>query len=446
MTTIEEIRNLVEHRDRERINLELKSIRKITEQDAKGDNRRDIAYEIAAIANKFGGKLLFGVNDDGTFDPKFEGNPDNIKEYIVTICHDMISPVIDCNINFVQSNDWSVFVVDIPQRRHMPHAVVPNRRSHEINSRIYYTRTPFGKKLANDIELEWMFKSVTEPIFEYDFRLCSEFTRNLESVGCHSDIILVGTYYFNNWLEALSEDDKRLILEEQEGLGSFLLELYPFLILKTLADYYGHHWYIGMTEGFDREGAGPMRTNSPIPTQFIDARTIPISGFKIANRLSWDLTSLIDTYFFTDNGFHVPPDTTVSIERSHRSYSEIKFLNPNFCFEIRIAMLGMGTGLHHKNPDYQIELDKYGRDAERNAREKYVYFDGAGYLRGTFDTPMYDIEKFKRYTHYFDTIKKILNKGWDFNNIINGVPERSIRTMHSKIDDILHLLSVLKIK
>jgi predicted HTH transcriptional regulator len=124
MLSSKEIEELVSIRDKEKNNLELKSIRIITEPSGKKDQAKQLAYGMVGLANKNGGRLILGVNDDGAFDGKFLGNTDDIKEYIHNICRDKISPIIEFEIHFIESASWDVFLIYIPKRRNIPHAYI----------------------------------------------------------------------------------------------------------------------------------------------------------------------------------------------------------------------------------------------------------------------------------------------------------------------------------
>ena len=144
MLNPKEIEELVSIRDKEKINLELKSIRIFKALDKK-EQLKKLACGIVALANKNGGKVILGINDNGSFDGKFpkNENTDEIKAHIHTICRDNISPTIEFEFQHIASEKWDVFVIYIPKRRNIPHAFVSKRDSHEIAERIYYTLRHF---------------------------------------------------------------------------------------------------------------------------------------------------------------------------------------------------------------------------------------------------------------------------------------------------------------
>ena len=66
MTSCAEIHNLLENSEIENLKYELKSS-KILKND---DWKEKLAKEIIVFANRVGGKVIIGLQDDGTFDGK----------------------------------------------------------------------------------------------------------------------------------------------------------------------------------------------------------------------------------------------------------------------------------------------------------------------------------------------------------------------------------------
>jgi len=148
---------------------EFDAIYKLVKQKEK-----DIAYEIIALANRHGGKLIFGINDDGTFEGKdvFKDNIDiqKCKAIIDNICYTSISPIIDYDLKLVETNDADFLMITIPKRGKIPHAFINSKEGGEIKTRIYYIRTRHGKRLVGDNQLQWLFNYQGDADFSYEFR------------------------------------------------------------------------------------------------------------------------------------------------------------------------------------------------------------------------------------------------------------------------------------
>ena len=147
MITYEDIEAIIKNHEKEKITIELKSFRKLFDKnsDKASEKRRDLSYEIVALANRFGGKIILGLNDDGTFDgkmpltitPSRNINIDEVKGIIHQICYDSISPRIDITTQFLECPEGDLLIVYIPKRKNIPIAITPNKKPEEINSRIY---------------------------------------------------------------------------------------------------------------------------------------------------------------------------------------------------------------------------------------------------------------------------------------------------------------------
>jgi hypothetical protein len=433
MLAQEEVEILVNLRDKEKVNLELKSIRIIT--SGNKDAKEKLACGIVALANKNGGRLIIGVNDDGTFDGKFAGNTDDIKEYIHNICRDHISPSVHFEIQFIESENWDVFIVYIPKRRNIPHAFISKRNGHEIAERVYYTRTPNGKKLLTDIELEWMFKNQEESEYTNSFRLSLDFDKQLILVG-NGKLFYEGSHHVNNFQYNLSEADKGFILNDHKNFPLFVVELFPYLILGSISIYFSDSWYIGMHEEFDRASSGALITNIPIESTSISIADVPTTGMSIINNLSWDFKKIFNDCFSGSDSFKVPLNTTISITYKNRT-AKILFANPKFSIEIFIGMLTSGGGLSQKNPDYEVLRERNPSYAHTYAITNHYHFDGAGRIKANFEFAGYDIDEFKKIEHFYNSLKQCIDKIWNYDLILKNLSHKDIRVMHSKVDDIL---------
>ena len=86
-----------------------------------------IAREVIALANTDGGKVLVGVDDDGTV----LGVKDAEEEFyaLQTALADRITPSIDLGFEPVRiSRKREVLVVHVPASVERPHMLVPDRR------------------------------------------------------------------------------------------------------------------------------------------------------------------------------------------------------------------------------------------------------------------------------------------------------------------------------
>ena len=153
MTTCEEVQRLLNKSEIENIKFELKSSKIL-----KNNNWKDnLAKEFVAFANKNGGKVIIGVQNDGAFDGKRDYEVDKLKGDIDNIIHNKISPIINYHFEFLKCDGGDLSIIIIEKKKDIPCAYIVKREGAEIKNRIYYNRTPYGKRLVTDSQLESLF-------------------------------------------------------------------------------------------------------------------------------------------------------------------------------------------------------------------------------------------------------------------------------------------------
>lgn len=130
--------------------LEVKSIRipgkHVVEPDAK-----DIADEIAAVANSSGATFFFGVNDKTH---EVEGIPleklDIAETWVRNLCNDAVKPAVVATIRKVavcDSEGAERYVIRVDEKRvdmHMPFSLPHGRRSSRRRERAHYGQARRG--------------------------------------------------------------------------------------------------------------------------------------------------------------------------------------------------------------------------------------------------------------------------------------------------------------
>jgi len=167
--TISDIIRIASLKERETIDTELKSFRKLIPFGK--EQPREIVYEIIAFTNR---REIKSINDDGQPDGKQAINIDEIKSKLHNLCFHRVSPVIECPAQFIDEPEGQFFIIYVPKRKGIPHAYVPSRSGSEISSHIYYIRTSHGKKLVSYGQLEWLFLHQNDPNYNYSFRVGSD--------------------------------------------------------------------------------------------------------------------------------------------------------------------------------------------------------------------------------------------------------------------------------
>jgi len=111
-----------------------------------------------AFANRTGGKVIIGLQNDGTYNGKAEYDVDKLKGDINNIIRDKISPKINYNFEFLECVQGDLSIISVEKKIDIPYAYIVKREGHEIKNRIYYIRTPHGKRLVSNQELSDLFK------------------------------------------------------------------------------------------------------------------------------------------------------------------------------------------------------------------------------------------------------------------------------------------------
>jgi len=103
--------------------------------------RSDFAAEMVAFANTQGGRILVGVDDDGTIFGVADAK--KTEEAILNISRDNVVPALQITIDRVNDNDKTVLVVQVPRRAGHPY---------ENNSGQCHIRVGSTKRLATPQE------------------------------------------------------------------------------------------------------------------------------------------------------------------------------------------------------------------------------------------------------------------------------------------------------
>lgn len=120
LTNVQQMEEDLKHRS-EKLDVEFKAWMDISKKNKDGQTK--IARHIAAIANHGGGRLYFGVGDDGNaLSPSDEFGPDHYRsDAIHNLLKARLEPAIQCEVRFTEyTNGVTYPVVYIPSHRTMP--------------------------------------------------------------------------------------------------------------------------------------------------------------------------------------------------------------------------------------------------------------------------------------------------------------------------------------
>lgn len=95
--------------------MEFKSVRLAADKIIAPDARQ-IANELAAMANSVSGRVVFGVNDKTFATEPLSARELNVLEtWVRTICNDLISPRLECVIRKIPVGGGGILCVEVPQ-------------------------------------------------------------------------------------------------------------------------------------------------------------------------------------------------------------------------------------------------------------------------------------------------------------------------------------------
>jgi len=262
--------------------MELREILKQTENEyvefkqvGEFSRNYEIAKLLVAFTNRDGGKLIFGVRDNGTLEGK-RINFDEKAKIITNIATNLCTPQIQFSSFRFSLKEGDVFVIDIKKRKDIPHAVIINKKidkenyKDSITGRAYYIRTISGIRAIDDKELEWLFRSSEGLDIEEGFNIILmigiKTSMDLESENrfITKHMLLVpsyGQYQYDVYLSQLSDEvfEKIILNEKNEKkieLGLLLYDILPLIIIDNLSRHYKNTTMINIT------GIHPITTTS----------------------------------------------------------------------------------------------------------------------------------------------------------------------------------------
>jgi len=435
MTTHREILKILGEPEKENVRIELK--RSASIRNSSG--QRKIAVEIVALANRYGGKLLLGINDDGTFEGKDIFNIDKDKGIIENICHMRISPVIQYNTEFLQFDGGDVLVVNVPKRAGIPHAYIVSRKGPEIKNRIYYIRTSHGKRLVSDRQLQWLFSHLDDPTFSFPFRvIINHFKDSLQIPDFQEIQQPDGVSDYTNFVLNIPIIDIGRLAKDPQAIQQFFIEISPYVLISSFSSLFINSWLIEIKR---RMG---MITAMPLPKR-VKSRKIAVSKLpvppedSIIGSIPWNFRKVLESSI--PPYFRVPAGADVQIlykDGGMKSQFSLKHRD----FEIKITFRSslIYSGLHDAHPQRAVLIDHKPIESQEEALELFQAIEMDCLFTVSFNFPEEDVELFNEYHHFSKTIKDHLKYNWDYDNFLKKLPHHKLYTIDNKLNDILRIL------
>jgi Schlafen, AlbA_2 len=276
----------------------------------------DVSIDLVSFANRYGGKILVGVKDDGSIE---HATIDKDKESlaILNVAHDKCSPVIEIGFDYASSADGDVLLINIPKRKEMPHAII-DRSGFEIVKRKYYIRSGNRNRLVDDNLLQYMFQHLDDPSLSIITSLCVWYNRkpfNLSPFRSPSYISSIEPFLpeFNH------QNTDYLFSDESDNIQSLMIEILPYAFLEELSWPFSLSWLIKIENANETRTIRPQRVD--IPYESIGINTIPFHGLDILPKLSIDTKDILGKFM---REFKLPEGTKIKIEIKSKSKDVIR--------------------------------------------------------------------------------------------------------------------------
>lgn len=431
MTKCEEIKDLLKNREFETLNIEVKSFDLLESRELK----KKILKQMVAFANRDGGKVIFGVRNDGTIEGSFPYNIDDIKEKIDNYVQNGTSPLIRYGTELLKCNNFDLFVIKVDRKLDIPHAYIVSRDGPEIKNRIYYVRTPHGSKPVSDEQLRFLFK-------QEDYNFSTPFTvaimvelpnYNIPFQSFLPQCDSITNYYRNLIAEILPQDFENKLKQFDLTFGKLTYKFTPIFMLHSILRQFSRSWDLK----FEDKGSS-RRFNysikSPPSKTIIIEKVIKNNIYEILDLFSINYKDLLKLFFIEE--FFVPPNTELKILDGD---TFLNLSNDIYSVEIKRIARTSGHGFDQTHPYYGRYFRRSAED-QIKLREKYYYVRIDFMLNIQLGFPPSDIEYFELYPKFLNNIRRIIENEWDYYKFIQTLPDPMFFSLEDQINEILRLL------
>lgn len=437
MTDCEELRNIVNNPDEENLKIEFKNSNILSTDGGK----KKLAKEIVAFANKYGGRLILGINNDRTFEGKNVFDVDTDKGKITGIIRDRISPILNCEVEFLHCTEWEVIIINTPKRKDVPHAVVKKNNGKIIN-REYYIRTSHGIRDVSDKELQYLFKE--ESInFSYPFKIVINYLRDslkIPPLGIERPICVQSYLCL---IEKLPKEIIESIKKEFDNKFRFFMEITPYLLLSSFSYYFNYSWLIKIQRHNGQSRSSAISIDVPKKRILINELPDP-SNDSLLSSLSIDIKKILEKMSFSH--FFVPLNMDLNILKDDEiACYKIMMKHDDFKFIISFNFDMGGIGLDHLHPRKATYLNQYLYEGKENINDLFENIQLDCEFKTEFKFPESNPDLFDEYYHYAKTIKDILINEWDYQKFIKKLPHYLLYSIDSKLKDISNHLQNKKL-
>lgn len=403
MTDCSEIERIVKDPNKESLTVDFKKSNVLKSKEGQ----KKLLKHIVSFANRIGGRILIGINDDSTFEGKNIFSADKDKGTINNIINDNIRPVLTCDIEFIPCKNGEVIVISIPKMKEIPHAYINKTKNGEIKSREYYVRTPHGKRFVSDRQLQYMFRNEDLELF-FPFKFTLKLYKDILRVDFDSDFDFLLEHLsslrnYDSFFSDLKNDDINKIKEY--GITKTIEEIFPFIVLSIFSKYFRRSWALKTIEN-ERFTLNLSASKE----KFIQADIPDPIEKSILNQLSLNIRDYLkETWLFSE--FYIPPGMKISIDKSLLTFQHSEF---QFKFAVQVTQTSSAGG---PGGYISITLDCF--------------------YEANFNLPETNFEIFADYYQFALSIKEIIKKDFDYDSFLEKNAFKLLESMNKKLDRLL---------
>ncbi|MFD1564635.1 helix-turn-helix domain-containing protein [Haloarchaeobius amylolyticus] len=419
---VEEFRSLIETGEGKKV--EFKSSQILREPN--GENRYKIAKELVALANRRGGHLIFGIDDESN---ELENN--NLIEYksrntISSISSDKCSPPINFECYYFNDElegQSQVFVVEVEPKEQIPHSIVDNSEG-EVQKREYRIRTGEDSRLVTDSELYSLFRGYTGQRIENGSATFLPLDLD-QHAPKYAEPYPDGFKSFDRFLSRISNEEWDLIINDvgaesvEDRVQKLIAELFPFAVLDSLpADFWIHCF-------------GNDFGSEEIDDMYDEFGYITLKELKYEQKSQNQSANLLISELDLDPiqilreerwSLHIPKGTNVTLDHidpynACLSFEKGEVLNCN------LSLGGVTSnpvqGLHEKHPLSDLISDS-------NIFSPTL----TTWIEGTFGYPDVEDSQIREHQIYVESLYEMTDRLWDWNRCLNEADSMDYRIEH----------------
>lgn len=426
MTLIKEIQDLLEKPEIENIRYELKSSKILR----KSDWKEDIAKELVAFANRSGGKVIIGLQNDGTFDGKSDYVVDDLKGDIDNIINNKISPILDYNFEFLLCKDGDLSIISVEKKKDIPYAYIGKRKGPEIKNRTYYIRTPHGTRLVSDKQLHFLFNE-KELNIVHPFSVALVFKRPEFLIPAEIELVPEVRFDFSILYNKIYPKYKELEEKNSGGFEQLIIELIQYKMIYSILRNFQLTWDIELLKPSDT-----ITSKLDTPKELFEMKNLPKPNKNsVLSKLSINLGEIIDDFFIKK--VYLPPNTKLEIDERGR----LKMYNDVYSFRIIYTSISGGQGFFGNHPQAgKFSSMPWDSNEYQGTFKNYSSMKIKFFFEGNLSFPGPELEYYESYIRFMNTFKKLIDKGWNHDEFVKSMPNHMFFNLEARLNRIENLL------